>query len=121
MLFSFALGLFLAIALDKPGLRFQRAYRSLARDPVRDPGFLSVLVWAGLLNDDFGVVNKVLSRDIPWLFDPTWAKVSIILVRVWLTFPYFFLVSMGRCSRFPASSSRRPASTAAGRRRSSAR
>jgi arabinogalactan oligomer / maltooligosaccharide transport system permease protein len=98
---SFALGLFLAIALDKSGMRFQRTYRSALVIPYAVPGFLSLLVWAGLLNDDFGVVNNVLHTSIPWLFDPTWAKVSVILVSVWLTFPYFFLVSMAALQSIP--------------------
>jgi arabinogalactan oligomer / maltooligosaccharide transport system permease protein len=98
---SFAVGLFLAIALDKSGMRFQRSYRSLLVIPYAIPGFLSLLVWAGLLNDDFGVVNNLLNTNIPWLFDPTWAKISCILVSVWLTFPYFFLVSMGALQSIP--------------------
>ena len=101
VLFSFAIGLFLAIVLDKPGLRFQRLYRSLLVIPYAIPGFLSVLVWAGLLNDDFGVVNGLLGTSIPWLFDPNWAKISILLVSTWLTFPYFFLVSMGALQSIP--------------------
>ena len=102
VLFSFALGLFLAIVLDKPGLRFQRLYRSLLVIPYAIPGFLSTLVWAGLLNDDFGVVNNLLGLSVPWLFDPNWAKVSIIIVSTWLTFPYFFLVAMGALQSIPA-------------------
>jgi arabinogalactan oligomer/maltooligosaccharide transport system permease protein len=66
------------------------------------PGFLSLLVWQGLLNDDFGVVNRgLLHAHIPWLFDPNWAKVSVILVSLWLTFPYFFLVSLGALQSIP--------------------
>ena len=102
VLFSFVMGLFLAIALDKPGLRFQKLYRALLIMPYAIPGFLSLLVWQGLLNDDFGVVNRILHTDIPWLFDPTWAKVSVIIVSVWLTFPYFFLVSLGALQSIPA-------------------
>jgi arabinogalactan oligomer/maltooligosaccharide transport system permease protein len=102
VLLSFALGLFLAIALDKQGLRFQRVYRSVLIIPYAIPGFLSLLVWRGLLNDDFGVVNRLFHTSIPWLFDGTWAKVSIILVSTWLTFPYFFLVSMGTLQSIPA-------------------
>lgn len=98
---SFAIGLFLAIVLNKPGMRFLRVYRSLLVIPYAVPGFLSLLVWAGLLNDEFGVVNRVLHLDVPWLFDPTWAKVSIVLVSVWLTVPYFFLVSMGALQSIP--------------------
>ena len=64
-----SLGLLLAIVLDKPGLRFQRFYRSLLIIPYAVPGFLSLLVWQGLLNDDFGVVNRIFHMHIPWLFD----------------------------------------------------
>jgi arabinogalactan oligomer/maltooligosaccharide transport system permease protein len=98
---SFAVGLLLAIALNKKGLRFQRLYRSLILIPWAVPGFLSLLVWQGLLNDDFCVVNRLLHLDIPWLFDGNWAKVSCILVSFWLTVPYFFLVAMGALQAIP--------------------
>jgi arabinogalactan oligomer / maltooligosaccharide transport system permease protein len=102
VLLSFALGLFLAIALDRKGMRFLRTYRSLLVIPYAVPAFLSLLVWQGLLNDDFGVVNRVLHLDVPWLFDANWAKASIVLVSLWLTFPYFFLISLGALQSIPA-------------------
>lgn len=98
---SFAAGLLLAIALDKKGMRFQRLYRSLILIPWAVPGFLSLLVWQGLLNDDFGVVNRLFHLNVPWLFDANWAKVSCIFVSFWLTVPYFFLVSMGALQSIP--------------------
>jgi arabinogalactan oligomer/maltooligosaccharide transport system permease protein len=98
---SFSAGLLLAIALNRDGLRFQRFYRSLILIPWAVPGFLSILVWRGLLNDDFGVVNRLFHLNIPWLFDGNWAKVSCILVSFWLTVPYFFLVSMGALQSIP--------------------
>jgi arabinogalactan oligomer/maltooligosaccharide transport system permease protein len=101
VLLSFALGLFLAITLDKSGMRFQKVYRGLLVIPYAIPGFLSLLVWKGLLNDDFGVVNKLLHVDVPWLFGANWAKVAVLLVSTWLTFPYFFLVSMGALQSIP--------------------
>jgi arabinogalactan oligomer/maltooligosaccharide transport system permease protein len=103
--FSFAVGLFLAIALDKKGLFGQRVYRSVLVIPYAVPGFLSLLIWAGLLNDSFGVVNRLLSHlgfTVPWLFDANWAKVTVVLVSVWLTTPYFFLVSLGALQSIPA-------------------
>jgi arabinogalactan oligomer/maltooligosaccharide transport system permease protein len=99
---SFALGLFLAITLDKNGLRFQRFYRSALIIPYAMPSFLSLLVWGGLLNDEFGVVNQLFHIHVPWLFDANWARVSVILVSVWLTTPYFFLVSLGALQSIPA-------------------
>ena len=102
VLISFALGLFLAIVLDKPTLRFRRAYQLLLVVPYALPGFLAVLIWGGLLNDDFGVVNNLLHANIPWLFDPWWAKVSVIAVSVWLTVPYFLLISLGALQSIPS-------------------
>ena len=99
---SFFLGLFLAIALDKQGMRFRRLYRSVLVIPYAMPALLTILVWSGLLNDEFGVVNHIFHIHVPWLFDPWVAKVSVILVSVWLTFPYFFLVSMGALQSIPA-------------------
>src|SRR5262249_52610520 len=45
VLFTFALGLFIAIALDKRGMRFQRTYRTILVIPFAIPGFISLLVW----------------------------------------------------------------------------
>jgi arabinogalactan oligomer/maltooligosaccharide transport system permease protein len=98
---SFFLGLFLAITLDKK-IRFQRLYRSSIVIPYAIPGFLTLLVWQGLLNDEFGVINNTLNLSVPWLFDPWWARVSVIIVSIWLTFPYFFLVSMGALQSIPS-------------------
>ncbi len=107
---SFAVGLFLAIVLDKRGLRFQKLYRSVLVIPYAIPGFLSLLVWAGLLNDDFGVINRVFGIHVPWLFGGnvfswlpfiSWPRIAVVLVSVWLTTPYFFLVSMGALQSIP--------------------
>lgn len=101
VILTFALGLFLAIVLNKPELRLQRLQRALLVIPYAMPAYLSILVWAGLLNDDFGVVNNLLGVQIPWLFDPEWAKVSCLLVNLWLGFPYFFLVCTGALQAIP--------------------
>ena len=79
--FSFAFGLFLAIALDKKGMRGQRLYRTVLVIPYAIPGFLSLLVWAGLLNDDFGVVNRLFHMHVPWLFGGnvfSWLPVHLV-------------------------------------------
>ena len=94
---SFALGTFLALALNDPRLRFRRLYRALIILPYAFPIFLSGLVWSGLLNPEFGFVNQVLlgGADVQWLQDPWLARVSVVLVSTWFGFPYFFLVSTG--------------------------
>ena len=101
---TFALGIFLAVVSNDPRLRGRRIYRSLFILPYAFPGFLSALVWAGMLNDRFGYINVVLlgGADVPWLTDPLLAKVSVILVNLWLGFPYMFLICTGALQAVPA-------------------
>ncbi|GAA3052669.1 MULTISPECIES: ABC transporter permease subunit [Actinomycetes] len=100
---TFVLGLFLAIVFNDPRMRSRRYYRLIMILPYAFPGFLSALVWAGMLNQEFGFVNNVLfgGAQIPWLTDALLAKVSILLVNLWLGFPYMFLVCTGALQAIP--------------------
>lgn len=102
VLTTFLLGLMLAATLNSPRIRGQRALRSLLIIPYAIPGFLSILIWGGLLNDDFGIINRALGTSIPWLFDAEWAKVSTLLVNLWLGFPYMFLITTGALQSIPS-------------------
>lgn len=98
---TFIVGLGLAITLNHPDLRGQRLYRSLLVIPYAVPSFLSALIWQGLLNQEFGIINDFLNLDIAWLRDPWMAKASILLVNTWLGFPYMFLISTGALQAIP--------------------
>jgi len=103
VLSTFALGLFLANAFNLPDLRGKRIYRILMILPYAFPAFLAGLVWSGLLNPEFGFVNNTFfgGADIPWLTDPLLAKVSVLIVNLWLGFPYMFLVCTGALQSLP--------------------
>jgi arabinogalactan oligomer / maltooligosaccharide transport system permease protein len=100
---TFALGLFLAIVFNKPGMKGKKAYRLIMILPYAFPGFLSGLVWLGLFNQDFGYINQVLfgGASIPWLTDPWLAKISVLTVNLWLGFPYMFLICTGALQSIP--------------------
>ncbi len=99
---TFVVGLVLALALNHPTLRGKRLYRSLLVFPYALPSFMTVLVWAGMFNQDYGVINQVLHSSIDWLRDPWLAKVAILIVNTWLGFAYFFLVSTGALQAIPS-------------------
>ena len=100
---TFILGLFLAIVFNDPRMKSKKYYRIIMILPYAFPAFLSALVWQGMLNQDFGFVNQVLfgGADIPWLQDAFLAKVSILLVNLWLGYPYMFLVTTGAIQSIP--------------------
>ncbi len=96
----FAAGLALAIAFDKP-LRFKRFYKSVLILPYAIPSFMSILIWNGMFNRDFGAVNEVLGAPIDWYNDAFLAKLVILIVNLWLGFPYFYLISSGALQALP--------------------
>jgi ABC-type sugar transport system permease subunit len=102
----FAVGLLLANALQDDRMRGKPLYRSLLILPYAIPGFISIIIWRGLLNDQIGPVNNMLNAigisDVPFLLNPLWAKISMILVNVWLGFPYMFLICSGALQAVPA-------------------
>ncbi|RCS60151.1 ABC transporter permease subunit [Microbacterium sp. JB110] len=100
---TFAVGLFLAITFNNARMRGRRIYRSLLILPYAIPSFLSALVWAGMMNQSFGFLNEVIfgGAEIPWLTDPWMAKVSVLIVNIWLGFPYMFLVCTGALQSIP--------------------
>ena len=59
------------------------------------------------MNKDFGAINLLLVEmgfdKIPWLETPFWAKISCLVVNLWLGFPYMFLVVTGILQSIPAS------------------
>jgi ABC-type sugar transport system permease subunit len=106
VLLTFAMGLTLANAFQDERLRGKSIYRSLLILPYAIPGFISIIIWRGLLNDQIGPVNDMINSigisNIPWLLDPFWAKVSLLLVNTWLGFPYMFLICTGALQAVPA-------------------
>ena len=100
----FVLGLFLAIVFNDPRMKSKKYYRLVMILPYAFPGFLSALVWAGMMNQEFGFINTVLfgGAEIPWLTDEWLARFSVILVNLWLGFPYMFLVTTGALQSIPS-------------------
>lgn len=100
---TFFLGLFLAIVFNDMRMKGRKIYRVISILPYAFPAFLGGLVWAGMLNRDFGFINQVLlgGAQIPWLTDPWLAKFSVLWVNLWLGFPYMFLVCTGALQSIP--------------------
>lgn len=105
VVFSFALGLALAVLLNDRGLRLRKVYRSLLIVPYALPAFISVLIWRAFFNQELGLFNQTLFSwfgvKVPWLQQVFWARFSLILTNVWLTYPYMMLVSLGALQSIP--------------------
>ena len=100
------IGIFLAVLVHDKDIRFKKFYRTILLLPWAVPGFVTILIFAGLFNDSFGAINNdilaALGIDaIPWLTDAGWTKTALILMQGWLGFPYIFLVTTGVLQSIP--------------------
>jgi maltose/maltodextrin transport system permease protein len=105
VVFCTSLGMVLAVLLSWENLRFRSVYRLLLFLPYAIPGFLSILVFKGLFNNNTGEINLVLSTLFgikpTWFSDPFLAKTMILIVNTWLGFPYMMIVCMGLIKAIP--------------------
>jgi len=100
---TFFLGLFFALVLNDPRVRFRRIMRALLILPYAFPALMSYLLWRGMLNTDFGFVNQVLlgGAEVPWLTDEWLARAAVLGVQLWVGFPYMFLITTGALQSIP--------------------
>ncbi|BCJ41426.1 sugar ABC transporter permease [Actinoplanes ianthinogenes] len=99
---TFLLGMFCAIALQSTRMRFRGLYRILMVLPYAMPSFAMLLVWRDMFNTDFGLINNVLGIHVDWLGTPITAQLAVLLVQLWLGYPYMFLVTTGALQAIPA-------------------
>jgi maltose/maltodextrin transport system permease protein len=106
IVFAAGLGLLLAVLLNWDSLPFKGAYRLVLFLPYAVPGFISILVFKGLFNQNLGEINFILgglfSVRPAWFSDPWLAKTMLLIVNVWLGFPYMMVLCTGLIKSIPA-------------------
>ncbi|TDQ42780.1 carbohydrate ABC transporter permease [Aureibacillus halotolerans] len=94
------LGLLLALLVNDERIRFKRLIRTVLILPWAVPSFVTILIFAALFNGEFGAINRdllepIFGAGLPWMMDPFWAKVALILIQTWLGFPFVFALFTG--------------------------
>jgi arabinogalactan oligomer/maltooligosaccharide transport system permease protein len=98
---TFSLGLLVAIVLNHERLKGQRIYRSLLILPYAMPAFAMLLLWRDMFNTDFGLINRMFGTEINWFGKPVTAMIAVLLVQLWMGYPYMFLVATGALQSIP--------------------
>src|SRR5260370_26121058 len=105
---TFAIGMLLAVMLECKELHFRYAYRPLLILPYAVPSVLSILIFKGLYNQEFGAVNEFVRA--LHLFTPEWetnpwgARAMVLLVNLCLGDPYMMLSCTVRLQPIPSAS-----------------
>ena len=102
----FFFGILLALLINTKGLKFKGVWRTIFVITMAVPQFISLLVMRNLLNGA-GPINATLlslgliDAAIPFLTDPIWAKITVIVVNMWIGIPATMLVSTGIIQNLP--------------------
>ncbi|MFT5196691.1 MAG: ABC-type sugar transport system permease subunit [Cellvibrionaceae bacterium] len=102
---TFALGLGIAYIFNDPDMPGRKLIQSLLLIPYTIPSLITILIWRGMFNNQVGVINRyldVLFGITPdWTVDPWLAKAAILIVNLWLGYPYFMLICSGALQAIP--------------------
>jgi maltose/maltodextrin transport system permease protein len=103
---TFSVGMLLSVLLEQKDLRFRQIYRTLFILPYAVPGLLSILILKGLFNQEFGAVNALLKGIFglapEWETNPWGSRAMILLVNLWLGYPYMMLICTGMLQSIPS-------------------
>ena len=107
VLLAFSLGLMIALAFGRE-MPLQKLIKGLLIIPWAVPNVITILIWRGMLNPLDGVISKnlasLLGMPVGWppvFSDPWWVKGALIMINVWLAYPYFMLVNSGALQAIP--------------------
>ncbi|MFC5648679.1 carbohydrate ABC transporter permease [Paenibacillus solisilvae] len=102
--FTVAAAIVLAVLLDKK-IRGIRYFRSLIFLPYITPMVAVSTVWIWMYDQHFGLLNwfsELLGGpQIPWLTQPGWAMVALIIVKVWKVVGYYTVLLIAGIQNIP--------------------
>ena len=108
---NYFLGMFVAIMINKKGIKIKKFWRTVLVMTIAIPQFVSLL-YVGRMFDSDGFMGKLLA-DIGWIPDHImkvgglWdnkvsARLMIILINIWVGIPHLMLMATGILMNIPA-------------------
>ena len=101
-----AIGLGLALVLNRPGLRAKGLYRVLLILPWAIPSYITALMWRSMFVGEAGPINRLLGvvgvAPVAWFDDHFWTNfVPNLVTNTWLGFPFMMVVALGALQSIP--------------------
>ena len=97
---NYILGIILALLINKKGIKFKGMWRTIFVVTAAVPQFVTLLLMRLLLGDD-GSLNAMLGTHIRFLTEPMNARITVIVINIWVGIPYTMLISSGLLMNIP--------------------
>lgn len=69
--------------------------------PMLMPDVVTTLGWKFIFSPNFGVLNYLLGYPVPWLANPNFAMLSVIIADVWKTIPFVMIIMVAGILSIP--------------------
>ena len=104
---NYILGMLLAVAINNKMVKLKQIWRTCFIIAIAIPQFVSLLLISRAL-EPAGAINVLLQKmglidsPLPFLLDPTWARIVVVVVNMWIGIPYTMMTFSGVLMNIPA-------------------
>ena len=104
---NYILGMLLAVVINHKAVRLKKLWRTLFIISIAIPQFVSLLLISRALEPQ-GAVNVALMElgwidsPLPFLQDPTLARVCVVVINMWIGIPYTMMTFSGVLMNIPS-------------------
>ena len=103
---NYFLGMMVAMLINKKGIKLKKLWRTVLVMTIAVPQFISLLYVSKMFAKN-GLINNFLmsmgwiTKALPFWEDPTWARITVILINIWIGIPYLMLITTGILMNIP--------------------
>ncbi len=103
---NYFLGMAVAMLINKKGIKLKKLWRTILVVTIAVPQFVSLLYVMKMFAND-GLINGyllkwgIIKNYIPFWTDPVLARITIVIVNIWIGIPYMMLIATGLLMNIP--------------------
>ncbi len=104
---NYFLGMGVAMMINKKGIHLKKVWRTILVMTIAIPQFISLLYVSKMFARN-GLINLSLmdlgwiKQPLPFWEDATWARVTVVLINIWIGIPHLMLITTGILMNIPA-------------------
>ena len=98
---NYFLGMGVAMLINKKGIKLKKVWRTILVFSIAIPQFISILFVSNMFKTD-GIINGIFGTHIDFWGDQWLARITVIIVNIWIGVPYLMLVVTGILMNIPA-------------------
>ncbi|MGE5198273.1 MAG: carbohydrate ABC transporter permease, partial [Rhodospirillaceae bacterium] len=94
-------GIAVALVMERPGMRFTPAWRTLFILPWAIPEVVGAIAWQDIFHPQQGLIAQLMGSDFPYAASPEVSLVVLLVAGTWMGWPLWMLVATAGLRTIP--------------------